>query len=78
MPICKDCKNKTDFTQHGYPSDFSVRMSCGVCKSGNVRNTFTENFFFYLQWCVIFIILSPLLVFIIPYFLIKSRGLKDE
>lgn len=72
MVKCKDCGLKGDlmdrkkFMQHGYPADGQIRLSCLNCGSDNLKNTFWENFFFYLQWSIIFIIFSSCLIFIIP------------
>lgn len=72
MVKCIDCGLKGDmmdrskFMQHGYVKDGVIRLSCLNCKSINLKNTFWENFFFYLSWSIFFIIFFPCLIFIIP------------
>lgn len=65
MPICEACGNKKLFIQHGYPKDGTVRMSCKVCKSNRVKNTFVENFFWSLEQCIIICIFFPFAVLLI-------------
>lgn len=72
MVKCKDCglkgnmMDREKFMQHGYAKDGEIHLSCKICGSDNLTNTFWENFFFYLQWSIIFVIFSPCLIFVIP------------
>ncbi len=70
MVKCKDCglkgsiDDREKFMQHGYPKDGYIRLSCINCGSINLKNTFWENFFFYLQWSIVFIIAFPIWIWI--------------
>lgn len=53
MVKCLDCGNSGEwddrkkFMQHGYPKDASVCLSCLICGSYKLKNSFNENFMFY-------------------------------
>lgn len=73
MPICKACGNKKLFIQHGYVRDGMVRMSCEICKSNNVKNTFVENFFWCLEQCVMICVVFPFAIILIPFVIIFGK-----
>lgn len=66
MVKCKNCgivgawNDRNKFMQHGYPKDFSVRLSCISCGSYDLKNTIMDNLSFYLFIGLIFIIVIGL------------------